>query len=99
MRVTLWITTAIHLDTPIPKPDTQPTASALPKPFITETSRFTCCTSNAAHGVQNRYGCPVRNVVVPREDLIRGYEYAKGKYVRFTEAELETCGTSAGLVA
>jgi DNA end-binding protein Ku len=34
-------------------------------------------------------------VVVEREDLVRGYEFAKSQYVRFTEAELETLETEA----
>ena len=39
--------------------------------------------------VQNRYYCPVCNVVVERDDRVRGYEFAKDQYVQFTEAELE----------
>jgi DNA end-binding protein Ku len=35
------------------------------------------------------------NVVAEREDLVRGYEFAKDEYVRFTEAELESLGTEA----
>jgi DNA end-binding protein Ku len=45
--------------------------------------------------VQNRYFCPVCNVVADREDLVRGYEYSKGEYVRFTEAELESLETES----
>src|SRR5437870_617571 len=33
--------------------------------------------------------CPVCNLVLSREDLVRGYELAKNQYVQFTEAELE----------
>ena len=33
--------------------------------------------------------CPVCNLVLSREDLVRGYELAKDQYVQFTEAELE----------
>jgi DNA end-binding protein Ku len=40
--------------------------------------------------IQNQYVCPVCNVVVERDDRMRGYELAKGEYVQFTEAELET---------
>jgi DNA end-binding protein Ku len=43
--------------------------------------------------IQNRYYCPVCNVVVERDDRIRGYEFAKGQYVQFTEAELESLET------
>src|SRR5688572_27622382 len=45
--------------------------------------------------VRNRYHCPVCNIAVEREDLVRGYEFAKDQYVRFTEAELETLETEA----
>jgi len=33
---------------------------------------------------------PGGNIVVEREDRIRGYEHAKDQYVQFTEAELKT---------
>ena len=33
--------------------------------------------------------CPACNVVLTRDDLVRGYELAKNQYVQFTEAELE----------
>jgi DNA end-binding protein Ku len=33
--------------------------------------------------------------VVERDDLVRGYEFAKDQYVRFTEAELESLETEA----
>jgi DNA end-binding protein Ku len=33
--------------------------------------------------------CPICNEVVEREDLVRGYEFAKGQYVRITDEELE----------
>src|SRR5262245_26547300 len=45
--------------------------------------------------VQNRYTCPVCNVVVEREDRIRGYEFAKDQYVQFTDAELESLETES----
>lgn len=32
--------------------------------------------------------CPVDDVVVPRSDTVRGYEYARDQYVRFTDDEL-----------
>jgi DNA end-binding protein Ku len=37
---------------------------------------------------QTQRFCPACNKVVEREELIRGYEYAKGEYVRFTDEEL-----------
>src|SRR5919108_2861784 len=40
--------------------------------------------------IQNRYYCPVCNVMVERDDRVRGHEFAKDRYVQFTEAELES---------
>jgi DNA end-binding protein Ku len=40
--------------------------------------------------IQNWSFCPVCNVALERQDLVRGYEFAKGQYVRFTDAELES---------
>src|SRR5499426_2171767 len=40
--------------------------------------------------IQNRYFCPVCNVVVERDDRVRGYEFTKDEYVQFTDAELES---------
>ena len=40
--------------------------------------------------IQNRYHCPLCNVVVERDDRVRGYEFAKDQYVQLTEAELES---------
>jgi DNA end-binding protein Ku len=45
--------------------------------------------------IQYRYYCPVCNVVVEREDLVRGYEFAKDQYVHFTEADLESLETES----
>jgi hypothetical protein len=40
--------------------------------------------------IQNRYYCPMCNVVVERDDRIRGYELTKDQYVQLTETELES---------
>jgi len=45
--------------------------------------------------VQNRYYCPVCNVVVERDDRVRGYEFTKDQYVQFTDAELESLETES----
>jgi DNA end-binding protein Ku len=45
--------------------------------------------------IQNRYYCPVCNVAVDRDDLVRGYEFAKGQYFQLTEAELESLETES----
>ena len=39
--------------------------------------------------VRNRNFCPVCNVVVERDQLVRGYELSTGKYVQITDDELD----------
>jgi DNA end-binding protein Ku len=39
--------------------------------------------------VKQQYWCPKDEEVVPRSDLVRGFEFAKGRYVAFTQKELE----------
>jgi DNA end-binding protein Ku len=39
--------------------------------------------------IRQQQVCPVCNVVVQRNELVRGYEFAKDQYVRFTEEELK----------
>jgi DNA end-binding protein Ku len=39
--------------------------------------------------IKQQQTCPVCNVVLTRDDLVRGYELGKNQYVQFTEAELE----------
>ena len=39
--------------------------------------------------IQNRSFCPVCDAVVPRDELVRGFEYAADEYVRFTDAEIK----------
>ena len=39
--------------------------------------------------------CPVCKVVVERDDLVRGFEVSKGKYVQITEEELESLEAEA----
>src|SRR5882724_11663384 len=39
--------------------------------------------------VKQQYYCPKDEEVVPRKDLVKGYEFAKGKFVAFTADELE----------
>jgi DNA end-binding protein Ku len=39
--------------------------------------------------LKQQYVCPVDNEVVGRDEMIKGYEYAKGQYVLFTEEELK----------
>ena len=39
--------------------------------------------------VRQQYICPTDDVVVPREDIVKGYEFAKGQYVLFDDDELK----------
>lgn len=39
--------------------------------------------------LRQQYVCPVDNEVVGRDEMVKGYEYAKGQYVLFTEEELK----------
>jgi DNA end-binding protein Ku len=43
----------------------------------------------------NRFFCPHCNVVVERDDLVRGFEYAKEKYATFSGEELEALEAGA----
>jgi DNA end-binding protein Ku len=45
--------------------------------------------------VRNQYHCPVCNVVVEREDLVRGLQHTKDQYVLITEEELESLDAEA----
>jgi DNA end-binding protein Ku len=40
--------------------------------------------------LKQQYICPKDEVVVPREDMTKGYEFAKGKYVTFSPEELKS---------
>jgi len=39
--------------------------------------------------LKQQYFCPTDNEVVGRDEMVKGYEYAKGQYVLFTEEELK----------
>jgi DNA end-binding protein Ku len=39
--------------------------------------------------LKQQYVCPTDGEKVEREDMVKGYEFAKGKYVTFTEEELK----------
>jgi DNA end-binding protein Ku len=45
--------------------------------------------------LRNRIFCPSCNQAVERHDLVRGFEYNKGEYTKFTDAELETIEAEA----
>jgi DNA end-binding protein Ku len=39
--------------------------------------------------LKQQYVCPLDNEIVPREEMIKGYEFAKDQYVTFTPEELK----------
>jgi DNA end-binding protein Ku len=39
--------------------------------------------------VKQQYWCPKDEKVVPRDELVKGYEFAKGQYVTFSDEELK----------
>src|ERR671914_1950405 len=45
--------------------------------------------------VRNQYHCRVCNLVVEREDLVRGFQHAKDQYVQITEEELDSLEAEA----
>src|SRR5262245_17936837 len=45
--------------------------------------------------VKQQYWCPKDEKVVPREELVKGYEFAKGQYVTFTDEELKALEAEA----
>jgi DNA end-binding protein Ku len=48
--------------------------------------------------IRQQQVCPVCNVVVERGELVRGYEFAKDQYVRFTDEELKALEGEASKV-
>jgi len=45
--------------------------------------------------VKQQYVCPREDVVVPRSEMVKGYEYRKDKYVVFTSEELKALDEQA----
>src|SRR5262245_30693672 len=46
--------------------------------------------------LKQQYICPQdNNEIVPREDMVKGYEFSKGQYVTFTPEELEALEETA----
>ena len=57
--------------------------------------RFNLIHKKCGNRVQNQWFCPVDNEVVPREDLVRGAEVSKDRYVQITDQELEALEAEA----
>jgi DNA end-binding protein Ku len=54
-----------------------------------QTVRFNLLHKKCGSRVQNQWFCPVDNEVVPREELVRGAQVGKDKYVQITDEELD----------
>src|SRR5262245_1228710 len=48
--------------------------------------------------VKQQYWCPIDERVVPREEMLKGYEFAKGKYVTFTNEEIKALEEEASQI-
>jgi DNA end-binding protein Ku len=45
--------------------------------------------------LKQQYVCPKHEVIVPRDEQVKGHEFAKGQYVLFTQAELKSLEAEA----
>jgi DNA end-binding protein Ku len=59
------------------------------------TTRFHLLHKKCGSRVRIQWFCPVCNVVMDRENLVRGVEVSKGEYVQLTETELDTIEAEA----
>lgn len=55
-----------------------------------EKASFNMLHKKCGSRVKQRYLCPTDNEIVERSDMVRGYEFAKDQYVKFTDAELKS---------
>lgn len=66
---------------------------AIPVKLYTSASseqvRFNMLHDKCGSRLKQQYLCPVDNEVVEREATVKGYEYSRGQYVRFSEEELK----------
>jgi DNA end-binding protein Ku len=66
---------------------------AIPVRLFTTSESGTQISFNWLHScgsrVKQQYWCPKDERIVPREELVKGYEFAKGQYVKFTPEELK----------
>jgi DNA end-binding protein Ku len=67
---------------------------SIPVKLYSATQSSAGVSFNLLHGkcgsrLKQQYVCPVDNEVVAREDMVKGYEFAKDQYVTFTPDELK----------
>ena len=58
-----------------------------------ESVRFNMLHTKCSGRLKMQYYCPTDDEVVERSDTMKGYEYARGQYVTFTEDELKALQT------
>ncbi len=54
-----------------------------------EQVRFNMLHEKCGSRIKQQLFCPVDEVVVERDAIVKGYEYARGQFVRFTDEELK----------
>ena len=67
---------------------------AIPVKLYTATQSANTISFNLLHGkdgsrLKQQYVCQKEGVVVERDDIVKGYEFAKDQYVRFTPEEIK----------
>lgn len=71
---------------------------SIPVKFYTAASseqvRFNMLHAGCGGRIKQQLYCPVHDAVVSRNEIIKGYEYAKGEYVQFEEDELKALEAS-----
>jgi DNA end-binding protein Ku len=68
---------------------------SIPVKLFSATQSSTGVSFNLLHGkcgsrLKQQYVCPVDHEVVSRDEMVKGYEFAKDQYVTFTPDELKT---------
>ena len=70
---------------------------SIPVKFFTAASseqvRFNMLHEKCKGRLKQQYYCPTDDEIVERADTVKGYEYARGQYVIFTDAELKELET------
>jgi DNA end-binding protein Ku len=67
---------------------------SIPVKLYSATEASAGVSFNLLHGkcgtrLKQQYICPTDNEIVPRDQMVKGYEFTKDRYVTFTEAELK----------
>ena len=73
---------------------------SIPVKFFTAASSeqvsFNMLHKKCGGRLKMQFLCPTDNEIVERSDTVKGYEYAKGQYVQFTEEELKALEAERG---